>query len=111
MAITWVKETPTAIVIASQSDLPIIHFHMLPIEEKHSRWNITDVKIVRVNGSSVHIYQINSSHFTQVRRGLRKLQRERDMYVIIREAVKVSSVKTFYLNILFERNSWGENLS
>ena len=51
---------------------PLIHFHVLPIEEEHSRWNITDVKIVRVNGSSVHIYQIHGSHSTQVRRRLRR---------------------------------------
>lgn len=51
---------------------PIIHFHMLPIEEKHSRWNVTDVKIVCINWSLVHIYQVYRGHFTQVRRGLRK---------------------------------------
>lgn len=52
--------------LQSQLNLPIIHFHVLPIEEKHSRGNITDVKILRVNRSVVHIYQVNSRHLTEV---------------------------------------------
>lgn len=45
---------------------PIIHFHVLPIEEKYGRGNITDVKILCINWSVVHIHQVDGSHFTQV---------------------------------------------
>lgn len=98
------KETFQTAINSCQPNLPIIHFHMLPIEEKYSRWNITDVKIVCINWSLVHIYQIYSSHFTQVRRGLRKLQMKREMEVTIQQVANVSSVKFLIgLSILFEK--------
>lgn len=61
---------------------------MLPIEEKYSRWNITDVKILRVDRGVGHIYQVYSGHFTQVRSGLRKLQMTREMEVTVPDAAK-----------------------
>ena len=44
------------------SVLPIVNFHMLTIEEEHSCWNQSNVKVTCVNRHGVNIHNVYVSH-------------------------------------------------
>lgn len=44
---------------------PIIHFHVLPIEEEDSGGDVTNVKVSCVDGSFVHINNVDGRHVAQ----------------------------------------------
>lgn len=44
----------------------IIHFHVLSVEKEHRGGDVTDVKVSCVNGSFIHINDVDGRHVTQV---------------------------------------------
>lgn len=45
---------------------PIIHFHVLPIEKEDSGGDVADVKVSCVDGSFIHINDVDGRHVAQV---------------------------------------------
>ena len=50
------------------STLPIVNFHMLSIEEKHSCWNQRDIKVTCVDWHCVDIHNVYISHARNIMR-------------------------------------------
>lgn len=46
--------------------LPIVHLHVLSIEEEHSGRDVTDVKVSGVNWSLVDVDDVDGRHVAQV---------------------------------------------
>ena len=46
-------------------DSPPVHFHVLPVEEEYGGRNEGDIKVLRVDGHSLHIYNIHVRHLGQ----------------------------------------------
>lgn len=44
----------------------IIHFHVLPVEKENSGGDVADVKVSGVDGSFIHINDIDGRHVTQI---------------------------------------------
>lgn len=45
---------------------PIIHFHVLSVEEENSGGDVTYVEVSCVDGSFIHINDVDGRHVTQV---------------------------------------------
>lgn len=44
----------------------IVHFHVLSVEKENSGGDVADVKVSRVDGSFIHIDDVDGRHVTQV---------------------------------------------
>ena len=53
---------------------PIIHFHVLAVEKENCGGDVTDVKVSGVDGSFIHVNDVNGRHVTEVVGSFRQLK-------------------------------------